>query len=83
MLTAFHRPGHPLGGVVGAFAKLFNRNYRPAEDCYRFFDDALDDIHSFLGKPSSHNHHHQHSLLGLSRLIDCIPNSQQKQRCNT
>lgn len=41
---------HPLGGVVAAFAKLLNRNYRPAEDCYKFFDDAIDDTHSFIGK---------------------------------
>lgn len=39
---------HPLGGVVAAFAKLLNRNYRPAEDCYKFFDDAIDDTHSFI-----------------------------------
>jgi hypothetical protein len=42
---------HPLGGVVAAFAKLLNRNYRPAEDCYKFFDDAIDDTHSFIGRP--------------------------------
>jgi len=36
--------------VVAAFAKLLNRNYRPAEDCYKFFEDAIDDTHSFIGK---------------------------------
>jgi hypothetical protein len=36
---------------VAAFAKLLNRNYRPAEDCYKFFEDAIDDTHSFIGRP--------------------------------